>query len=119
LLFLTFSLWASAALPTRGAAAGVATGAVVVLYLVYTVASAVEVLSPVRKLSPFYYSDASRVLLHGFHEWARLGGLLAVAALFLLLAVQAFNRRDLVAGGREWQPLALLRLGRHHEPEAA
>lgn len=120
LLFLALSLWGGAALPNRGAAAAVAIGVVVVSYFLYTVGATVDVLDTPRKLSPFYWSDASRVLLHGF-DWARAGGLLAPAGLFLGLALWSFQRRDIAAGTREWGLLtaltARLPRRRHHAPE--
>ncbi len=55
LMFLTLSLWMSAALPGRGAAAAVATGAVVVAYFLNTVGAAVDLLETPRRLTPFYW----------------------------------------------------------------
>jgi len=106
-LFLTLSLWASAALPTRGAAAAAATGAAVLTYFLNLLGASVSWLDMPRKLSPFYWSDASRILLHGF-DWLRAGALLALAALFLALAVWSFERRDLAPGAREWSVRSLL-----------
>lgn len=103
LIFLTLSLWASAALPTRGAAAAVAIAVVVVTYFLNMLGASVDLLDTPRKLSPFYWTDASRILLHGFHEWARVGAMLAVSALFLALAVWSFRRRDIATGAREWR----------------
>ena len=105
LLFLTLSLWAAAALPSRGAAAAVSIGSVVVTYFLNMLGASITALETPRKLSPFYWSDASRILLHGFHEWDRLAGLLACAALFLLLALWSFQRRDIAGGAYEWQLL--------------
>jgi ABC-type transport system involved in multi-copper enzyme maturation permease subunit len=102
LLFLTLSLWASAALPSRGAAAAVSIAAVVVTYFLNMLGASVEMLETPRKLSPFYWSDASRILLHGF-DWARAGALLALAALFLGLALWRFERRDIAVGAREFR----------------
>jgi ABC-2 type transport system permease protein len=103
LLFLTLTLWAAAALPSRGAAAAVSIGAVVVTYFLNLMGAAVPLLETPRKLSPFYWSDASRILLYGFHEWTRLVGLLGCAALFLGLALWSFSRRDITSGAREWR----------------
>jgi ABC-2 type transport system permease protein len=101
LLFLALSLWGSATLPGRGAAAALAVGVVVVTYFLYTVGSAVDAIEGVRKLSPFYWADASRVLVRGF-DWARAGALTAIAAALFVLALIAFVRRDVSAGAREW-----------------
>jgi ABC-2 type transport system permease protein len=101
LLFLALSLWGSAALPSRGAAALLSIGVVVAAYFLYMVGATVTLLETPRKLSPFYWADGGHVLLHGF-DWARAGGLLAVAALLLGLALWSFQRRDIGAGAREW-----------------
>jgi ABC-2 type transport system permease protein len=67
-IFLALSLSAGAALRSRGLAAALATGGVVVSYFVYTVGAAVDALEDVRRLTPFYcyWADGSRVLAHGF-----------------------------------------------------
>jgi ABC-2 type transport system permease protein len=103
LIFLTLSLWASAALPTRGAAAAVAIAAVVVTYFLNMLGASVDLLETPRKLSPFSWTDASRVLLHGFREWAAAGVMLAMSIAFLGLAVWSFQRRDIATGAREWR----------------
>lgn len=101
LLFLGLSLWASAALPTRGMAAMLVTGVVIVTYFLNLVGSSVTALDDLRRFSPFYWADFSRVLLYGV-DWLRSGAMLALAALFLGLALWSFERRDLSAGGQEW-----------------
>lgn len=100
-LFLAFSLWASAALPTRGAAAAVTIGVVVGMYFFNVIGAAVQDVDFLRRLSPFYWADAAHVLMHGF-DWARAGGLFSIAGLFLLLALWSFGRREVVSGTREW-----------------
>jgi ABC-2 type transport system permease protein len=107
-LFLAFSLWMSAALPSRSAASILGIGLVVVAYFLNLIGSAVDVLEWPRKLSPFYWADGSHVLVHGF-DFGRAGLLLAVAAVFLLLALRAFERRDIASGGREWRLANLVR----------
>jgi ABC-2 type transport system permease protein len=99
-LFLTFSLLASAALPTRGAAATLVTGVVIVTYFLHVLGEVVPILKTVRKLSPFYWSDASRVLLHGL-DWERPAAFMAVATVLLALGFWRFERRDISQGGRE------------------
>jgi ABC-2 type transport system permease protein len=111
LLFLMLSLWASAALPTRGAAAMLLTGLVIVTYFVQILGEVVPILGTVRKLSPFYWSDASRVLLHGF-AWTRPAVFLALAAVCLLMAIWSFERREIGQGGREWSLQTLVHLPR-------
>ncbi len=103
LIFLSLALWASAALPTRGAAAAVAIAAVVVTYFLNMLGASVDLLETPRRLSPFSWADASRVLLHGFREWAAAGVMLAVSAAFLGLALWSFQRRDIATAAREWR----------------
>ena len=120
LLFLAFSLWMSTTLPTRTAASTLSIGLVVVTYVLNLVGSSVEALDWLRWFSPFYWSDASRVLIRGF-DYARAGGLLVVAALFLVLALRSFERRDIASGGRDWSFGDLLRAVRRpsHDEAAA
>jgi ABC-type transport system involved in multi-copper enzyme maturation permease subunit len=102
LLFLGLSLWASAKVPSRGSAATLITGLVVITYFLQILGDAAPALRTVRKASPFYWADASRVLLNGF-DWTRAVLLLAIAIASAGLAVWSFERRDLTAGGREWR----------------
>ncbi len=103
LIFLTLSLWASAALPTRGAAAAVAIAAVVVTYFLNMLGASVDLLETPRKLSPFSWIEAAPVLRHGFREWVQAGAMLVVSAFFLALAAWSFQRRDIATGAREWR----------------
>jgi ABC-2 type transport system permease protein len=118
LLFLALSLWASAALPSRGAAAMPVAGFAVISFVLQLVAQSVPSLHVIQKASPFYWAESSRILLHGF-DWVRAGLMLAIAALILLLAIRSFERRDIAAGNREWS-LPRPRIGRRRrapEPE--
>jgi ABC-2 type transport system permease protein len=108
ILFLAFALWAGASLSSRAAAATLGGGLAVVAYLLNLLGAAVGFLHGPRRLSPFYWGDASHVFFHGF-DWVRAGGMLGVAALFFLLSAGAFARRDIASGKRE---STLWRLGR-------
>jgi len=110
LLYLTLSLWAAAALPSRSMASLVAIGAVVGAYVLNTVGAAVPAIEDVRNASPFYWADSAHVLVHGF-DWLRAAGMLALTGVFLGFALWSFERRDLAAGAREWSLRRLLRLG--------
>jgi ABC-2 type transport system permease protein len=101
LFFLGLSLWASAVMPTRGAAAMFVTGVVIITYFANLVGSSVDAIADVRDISPFYWSDFSRVLLHGF-DWVRSGVLTVLALSFLGLSLWSFEQRDIAGGGREW-----------------
>lgn len=100
-LFLALSLWASAALPSRGAAAMPVTGIAVISFIIQLVGQSVPSLHTAQKASPFYWAEASRILLHGF-DWLRSGVLFGLALLVLLLAIRSFEGRDIATGSREW-----------------
>ncbi|MEU2610228.1 ABC transporter permease subunit [Micromonospora sp. NPDC007271] len=92
-LFGTIAL-AIGALTGRRAAALAGTAAVAVLsYAAQTIAGQIGA-DALQYLSPFHYYLAGEPLRHGF-QWPDLGILTGATALFLGLAVAAFNRRDL------------------------
>ncbi len=101
LVYIGLALWMGTVLPSRGAAAMVCIGAVVIPYFVFTIGSAVSDLAFLKKLTLFYWADASHVLLSGF-DWLRFGAITALAALFFGLSFWSFERRDITAGTREW-----------------
>jgi ABC-2 type transport system permease protein len=94
ILYLAISVALAAAIPGRTLAAVGAAGLVIAAYFLNTVAAAVSSFSELRKASPFYWSDGSRVLIHGF-DFGRAGLLLGVAALVFVFALWAFERRDI------------------------
>lgn len=122
-LFLGFALWAATWLPSRAAAASLTIGLLVIAYFINMIGASVDALAEVRKTSPFYWADPSRVLVRGFDVF-RAGGLLAAAALFFALATWSFERRDISSGTREWSWRALFTRGQNGgrvgaEPRAA
>jgi hypothetical protein len=104
LLFLGVALLLSALLPNRGPAAIAVIGLVVVTYFIQILAVSVPAIEPLRVVSPFYWAEPSRVLLHGF-DWLRSGALLAIAALLIGLTLWAVERREIAQGAREWRLL--------------
>ncbi len=117
-LFAGLTLLASAAMSNRGAAAMLVTGYLVLSYFVQVLSEASPVLDDVRRLSPFYWGDASRVLLGGF-DWLRAGVFTAIALAAIGLAVWAFEQRDIFAGERGWSLPPLRRHQREDEPVPA
>jgi ABC-2 type transport system permease protein len=99
-LFGALGFLLGAVAPSRGAAAGILAGVAVVSYLAASLAMAIEPISWVRYLSPYYYSDASSFLTTGPVWWHQALLLLASTAVFAL-AVRAFERREIAAGS--WQ----------------
>lgn len=99
-LFAALAMLLGAALPTRATAVAAATALAVLAYVVYTVGALVDALSGVRKVTPFYWSDASKALVGDFEVWRTLV-LLGVCIGLVALATWAFERRDITGGGRE------------------
>ena len=99
-LFAALAMLLGAALPTRAMAVAAATALAVLAYVVYTVGALVDALSGVRKITPFYWSDASKALVGDFEVWRTLV-LLGVCIGLVALATWAFERRDITGGGRE------------------
>jgi ABC-2 type transport system permease protein len=113
LLFGALALWAGVTFPSRGIASMVVIGVVVASYFLQLMGPTLGLLRTPQKFSPFYWSEASHVLVNGF-DWVRFAGLLAVAAAFLAAALWNFERRDITAGTREWSWRGLFR--KNHEP---
>ncbi len=124
LLFLALALLAAVSLPDRSAAATATAAALVAAYLVHTLSFTVGWLAGPDRLTPFYWADASHVLVDGFDP-ARVAVLIAVTAALFALALWRFARRDVVIGRRErgawWRPArpaARIHLPRRHTPTA-
>jgi len=92
--FYAFSLLAAAALPSRGLATGVVVLFAVATYVIYALALIVDVLDPLRWLAPFNYYNGNEVVAKG-PDYAGAAVLTGVSVACWLLAVQAFERRDL------------------------
>jgi len=98
LLFFALSLWLSAVAPNRALAAGVAVAITTATYFANSLASGVHEISGLRYASPFYYYGAGLPLVKGI-DWLHVALLLGIALLFLVLALRAFERRDIAIGG--------------------
>ena len=97
LLFFTLSLWLGCLAPGRALAVAVTVALVTAAYVANTFAQGIDALHWLRHVTPFYYYGAGTSLVHGI-DAAHAGLLLALAALFALLAVDAADRRDVGAG---------------------
>jgi ABC-2 type transport system permease protein len=98
LLFFTLSLWLGAVVPNRSVAAGAAVAIATATYFFNSLASGVHQVSGLRYVSPFYYYGAGLPLVKGI-DWSHVALLIITALLFLVLALRAFERRDLATGG--------------------
>jgi ABC-2 type transport system permease protein len=109
---LSATVLAATLTPTRGRAAALMTAAAFVAYALNITADLVESLSWLHYLTPYYYSDAQRVLTEGTVWWHQ-AGLLAAALACAALALVAFEGREIGTGH---SPLrALLGLGEASE----
>lgn len=100
LMFFTLSLWAGAAAPSRGMAAGLVIGIVTTAYFLYTLSNGVESLRWMRYATPFYYYGSGLPLVRGI-EWWHAGLLTGLGALFLVFSVRMFDQRDVASGNGE------------------
>jgi ABC-2 type transport system permease protein len=114
LMFFTLSLWAGAAAPSRGMAAGAVIGIVTMAYFLYTLSNGVESLRWMRYATPFYYYGSGLPLIRGI-EWWHAGLLTGLAVVFLAMSVRMFERRDIASGNGELN-LRLLLSGRARVP---
>jgi ABC-2 type transport system permease protein len=92
--FYAFSLWLSVALPTRGAATGIAAVVAVFTFFAYTLSLVVDLLKPMQWLSPFFYYDGTGMVVHGVTPW-KMSLLVVSWAAFSALALVAFDRREI------------------------
>lgn len=111
---LAATVLAAALTPARGRAAAMVTAAAFVAYALNITADLVASLEWLHYLTPYYYSDARRVLTEGAVWWHQ-AVLLGAAAGCAALAMAAFERREIGVGR---SPLATL-LGRGEAAAAA
>ena len=100
--------------PTRGRAAALMTAAAFLAYALYIAVGLVKSIEGLRYLTPYYYSDAQRVLTEGTVWWHQ-GLLLALAVACWTLALVAFERREIGTGHSPLRAL-LGRGGASEEP---
>lgn len=94
LLFGAFSLAVGAATGKHALAVGMPSGVAAATYLLNGVAPLVSWLGPVKVVTPFYHYTAPAPLLHGF-ALGHAAVLLVAAAVLVVAAAWAFERRDL------------------------
>jgi len=93
---------AGAVLPNRSAAMMVVSALFVSAYLLQVVGATVAEVDILRRISPFYWADASQVLVGGV-EWWRVAALVATAIGLLAVAFVRFEERDVSIGDRGWR----------------
>jgi ABC-2 type transport system permease protein len=95
LAFGAIALFISTLLSDGRRAALTSLGVLVLMYFMETVGSIVDLLGPIRYLSLFHYARYNEMLVTRTLNLADLGVMLAVAVVFVALAVYVFKRRDI------------------------
>ena len=94
LVFGTMTLALTGLGLNRGAASGIAAGLAAVTFLMNTLAPLADLPDAVRHVTPWYYYDASEVLLSGFVPLNAAVLLVAIVVL-LVIGLVGFQRRDI------------------------
>jgi ABC-2 type transport system permease protein len=95
LAFGAIALFISASLSDGRKAALTSLGVLILMYFMETIGSIVDLLGPIRYLSLFHYARYNEMLMTRTLSLADIGVMLAVAVVFLALAVMAFQKRDI------------------------
>ena len=103
LAFLMLGLFLGAYLPSRRTAALVTTVVFIASYLGEMLTGFVQSLTFAKPLSLFYYFDSSTELFTKGVQARDLAVLFGLAALFFVLALWSFQRRDITVGAWPWQ----------------
>ncbi len=88
------ALMASVLFRSRRLANMVALVVIIGSYFLESLGKTVDVLEPYRPIALFHYYDSSAALLQGI-KWGDVGILLALTALFFVISLFAFQRRDI------------------------
>jgi ABC-2 type transport system permease protein len=102
LFFGALGLFLGAFLPTRRAAAAIATIVLAIGYFGNNLAGLINFLGDVNFLFPFNYYNGRDTLLNGINAEDTLI-MLAASAILLTLALLAFQRRNVTVGDWPWQ----------------
>jgi ABC-2 type transport system permease protein len=105
----SLALLLAAVAPSRGTAAALAAAVFVAAWLVNGLGALAPQTEWLQPLSGFYYADLQTLLREGLTPWHQ-AVVLAVGVLQCVLAMIAFERRDIEVG--RWQATALLRRAR-------
>jgi ABC-2 type transport system permease protein len=103
LAFAMMGLFLGAYLPNRRSASLVLTVVFIASYFGENLAGYVESLDFIKPYSLFTYFDSSTDVFNKGVQAGDVGLLLGVAAVFYLLAVISFQRRDVTVGAWPWQ----------------
>ena len=99
--YAALGLLLGAVAPSRGAASGTLTIVLIAGYLCSSFAQLTEATRWLRYLSPYYYGGMTEVLNEGV-RWEHQALLVAGALILGLLALAAFERREIGVEGWQW-----------------
>ncbi len=94
LVFGTITLALTGVGLNRGAASGIAAGLAAITFLMNSLAPLADLPDAVRHVTPWYYYDASEVLISGFVP-ANAAVLLVAIVILLAIGLVGFQRRDI------------------------
>lgn len=100
---MMLGLWLGAYLPNRRTAALTLTVLFVANYFGNTLGRMIDSLADLRRFTLFYYLDTSTTIFTEGAQAEDVALLLGVAALFFVLALLAFQRRNVTVGAWPWQ----------------
>jgi ABC-2 type transport system permease protein len=100
---IMIGMFCGAYLPSRRIAALATTVIFIASYFGETLAGFVESLDAMKTFSLFYYFDSSVTIFTDGAQAGDAGLLLAVAAVFFLLTLLSFQRRNVTVGAWPWQ----------------
>jgi ABC-2 type transport system permease protein len=89
------SLFISSVMSDGRRAALLSLGILLAMFLVENIGTMVTSIDWARKLSLFHYAKVGSIVMAQSVDWVNMGVLLAVAVVFLVLAVIAFRQRDI------------------------
>jgi len=95
LAFGAIALFISALMSDGRRAALTSLGVLILMYFMENLGSIVDLLGPIRYLSLFHYAPYNEMLITRTLSLVDLGVMLAVAVVFVALAVYVFGRRDI------------------------
>ena len=102
MVYASLSLFLGAFTPSRRLSASLATIILIVTYLGNNLANIVEWLEPFKTISPFNYYSGQEVMESGMASTDLLV-LLGTSAVFFILTLVSFQRRNVTTGAWPWQ----------------
>ena len=102
MFFVTLSMWLGAYLPTRGHATAISAALLIASYMIDGLGSVSERIEPLKPYVPHHYFTEMNPVLEGW-DATNVAVLLGGAAVFLILALFSFSRRNVTVHAWPWQ----------------